>query len=368
MQKIIITAPSLDPTQNVSGVSSVVSFIIENNRECEYLHFQLGKTDKEKRGWHRIGAIAGALRTWKRMLDEHSDAIVHYNFPLSFLSILRDLLFMHEVRKREMKLIVHVHGGMFLTAPKTPFMLRKILTKVFSWEVPFIVLSEMEKGILQNKFGAKDVQVLPNCVDLNDAKSFERKIGESPLTLGYLGRIEPNKGMTELLAACIKLSKEGVPFKLVLAGKEQTVDKYLPYFDQWLGDSFHYAGLVLGKTKADFLRSVDVFVMPSYFEGLPMSLLECMSYGCVPVVTNVGSIADVVTSYNNKNVKEETNGIFVKVRDDDSIVKAVKLLHEDRSLTRRLSETTKRRIFCQFSSERYVDSLNEIYVKCQMNN
>ncbi len=47
---IIITAPSLDPTQNVSGVSSVVQFIIENNKERRYQHFQIGKTDKESSG------------------------------------------------------------------------------------------------------------------------------------------------------------------------------------------------------------------------------------------------------------------------------------------------------------------------------
>lgn len=368
MQKIIITAPSLDPTQNVSGVSSVVSFIIDNNRECEYLHFQLGKTDNERGGWRRVGAITDALRAWKRILNEHSDAIVHYSFPLSAPSILRDPLFMCEVRKRRMKLIVHVHGGLFLTAPKTPFILRKILTGVFSWKVPFIVLSEMEKEILQNRFGAKNVEVLPNCISLNDAKDFKRKISESSLTLGYLGRIEPNKGMTELLGACIKLRKEGVLFKLTLAGKEQTENEYLPHFEKCLGDGFHYAGLVSGKAKADFLKSVDVLVMPTYFEGLPMSLLECMSYGCVPVVTNVGSIADVVTSHYDKCAKEEADGIFVKVRDENSIVEAVKLLDRDRPLTQQLSEAARRRVFCQFSSKRYVKALNRIYTKCQVNN
>ena len=49
-QNIIITAPSLDPTQNVSGVSTVVQFIIENNKERKYQHFQIGKTDKESGG------------------------------------------------------------------------------------------------------------------------------------------------------------------------------------------------------------------------------------------------------------------------------------------------------------------------------
>ena len=52
---IIITAPSLDPTQNASGVSTVVQFIIENNKERKYQYFQIGKTDRESGGC-RLGS------------------------------------------------------------------------------------------------------------------------------------------------------------------------------------------------------------------------------------------------------------------------------------------------------------------------
>ena len=67
--------------------------------------------------------------------------------------------------------------------------------------------------------------------------------------LGYLGRIEPNKGMTELLVGCMKLKEAGIPFKLILAGKEQTEGEFLPRFIQSLGDNFSYVGLVSGISK-----------------------------------------------------------------------------------------------------------------------
>lgn len=47
---IIINSPSLNPKVNVSGISSVTQFIISNNRKQNYLHFELGKKDKEKGG------------------------------------------------------------------------------------------------------------------------------------------------------------------------------------------------------------------------------------------------------------------------------------------------------------------------------
>lgn len=357
MMNIIITSPSLNPKVNVSGISSVTQFIISNNRKQNYLHFELGKKDKEKGGWHRIPALIKKYREWKNVLALHPDAIVHYNFPLSKASLLRDPWFMRYALKNGRKMVVHVHGGLFLTAPHIPGILMRIMKWVFGQDLPFIVLSDMEKDILQRRFGAKRVAVLPNCVDLSDAEAYAQENAardeSEPLRIGYLGRIEPNKGMTELLAACQQLKKEGVAYKLVIAGKEQTEGEYLPLFDKWLGDSFEYAGLVSGKSKCDFLRSLDAFILPTYFEGLPMSLLETMSYGVTPVVTPVGSIPQVV--------KDGVNGMFITDHDSDSIVSAIKRLDEDRSILRKLGVAARETIFNQFSPEKYVEKLNSIY-------
>lgn len=141
----------------------------------------------------------------------------------------------------------------------------------------------------------------------------------------------------------------------MIAGKEQTEGEYLPQFDQWLGDSFEYVGLVSGQTKCDFLRSLDAFVLPTYFEGLPMSLLESMSYGKAPIVTPVGSIPQVV--------RDGENGIFVKDHDVDSIVDAIKRLADDRALLIKLGEEARKTIFSQFSPKKYIEKLNDIYLR-----
>lgn len=355
---IIITAPSLNPNENVSGISSVAQFIISNGGQ-RYLHFELGKKDKERGGWHRVPALMRKYGEWKRMLAEHPDAIIHYNFPLSKASLLRDPWFMRYAWKHGRNMVVHVHGGLFLTAPHIPSYLLRIMRWVFGQNVPFIVLSDMEKDILLKRFGAKSVIVLPNCVDLTDAEAFAEEFAErdetEPLRIGYLGRIEPNKGMTELLTACRQLKNDAVPFTLVIAGKEQTEGEYLPEFHNGLGENFEYAGLVSGRRKCDFLRSLDAFVLPSYFEGLPMSLLETMSYGTTPIVTPVGSIPQVV--------KDGKNGIFIKAHDSESIVSVVKRFSEDRNLLRKLGNAARSTIFNHFCSQEYIEKLNRIYAE-----
>ncbi len=351
--KVIISAPSLDPSINVSGVSAVANFIIDNNRDVEYVHFEIGRKDNEKGGIRRVVSIVKAVRRWRKLLKQHPDAIVHYSFPLNTPSILRDPIFMWIAKRRNRKMVIHIHGGLYLTSDSIPFAIQKILNWVFDWNVPFVVLSDCEKDTLCHRFGVKNVTVLPNCVDLTDANMFHREYSTGPLRLGYLGRIAETKGMKYLLEACVELTKAGIPFCLDIAGKEERKDEFLPAFKNALGTHFFYSGVVSGKAKCEYLRSLDLLVFPSYFEGLPISLLECMSYGCVPITTPVGSIPQVVT--------DGENGIFIKLKDSASIVDAVRRMHENRLSMQNIGTKAKETIIKDYSPRKYIDELNAIY-------
>lgn len=352
--KIIITSPSLDPSENVSGVSSVTQFIISNNFSVEYVHFKLGKKDNEKGGLQRIAKVAKSFLLWMSVLSHYPDAIIHYNFPLSKSSILRDPLFMFWARLCKRKMIIHLHGGDFLETKPTSYYLNFILQKVFSFSIPFIVLSEREKNIILDKYHCPNIQVLPNCVELEKAQQFKKLESKNDkLVVGYLGRIAETKGMDYLLKAFKILKQNNIPFVLKMAGKEETKDQYLPLFKKELSESFMYEGVVSGDIKEKFLSDLDVFVLPSYFEGLPMSLLESMSYAVVPLVTKVGSIEEVV--------RDKSNGLFIKIKDTDSIIQQFTLLHNNRDKLNLLSKAARETIFGNYSPINYVQELNKIY-------
>lgn len=356
--QIIIVSPSLDSTKNVSGVSSVTRFIIENNPYHNYVHFELGRKDGERGGFFRISSILRKYKDWEKLLKKYPNAIVHYNFPLEKPSILRDPPFMKAVLRNGNKMVVHIHGGVYLTSASIAFPFRQILEHVFSWQVPFIALSEKEAEILRDKFHARNVVSLPNCIDLRDAKTFERnyKDDSTPLTLGYLGRIAKTKGMDYLFQACCQLKEHKLPFRLRIAGTEEVKEQFLPKFRKILGNQFEYCGLVSGETKNVFLRSLDLLVMPTFYEGLPMSLLECMGYGVLPVITPVGSIPTIVT--------DQQNGLFIKVKDTTSIVNAITFLHTHRDKLEQMSISSRDFIYKHFDPKTYIDNLNNIYNDC----
>lgn len=353
--KVIINSPSLDPKINVSGISSVTQFIISNNKEVEYIHFEVGKRDAESGGTlNRLRRIWRNRLEWKRLLHQHPDAVIHYNMPLMGAAVIRDYLLLQVARKLGNPIVLHVHGGYYMKNRHRPWLIQKLINAVFSWAKHIIVLSDDEKRKVEEDFNVDNVYSLPNCIDLTEARDYKRKFeAEHPLSILYLGRIEKNKGIDYILEAAKKLKADKVPFTLHLAGKEETQDEYIPQFKSELGESFIYHGVVFGKVKSDLLKQCDVFLLPSFYEGLPMSLLETMSYGMVPVVTPVGSIPTVVS--------DNVNGLYVGLKKNDDIVNAIKDLDHDRALYTKLSKNTQQTIFDRFDDKEYIKLLNRLY-------
>ena len=350
---IIIVSPSLDTTQNVSGISSVTQFIIDNNPGQNYIHFEQGKKDNERGGVRRILPLMAKLREWGRVFKKHPEAVIHYNFPLSKASIIRDVPFIRYAQLKGRKIVIHIHGGVYLTSEKTPAYLNAMLKMVFRKRTSIVTLSQLESDEIVSRYGVENVSVLPNCVDVKEQLPAKEYPCDAPITLGYIGRITKEKGMEYLLEACKALNEEGVEFKLLLAGKEDCENEFIPRFEESLKEKFEYVGVVSGNKKEEFMNRLNLFVLPSFFEGLPMSLLECMAHGVVPITTNVGSISDVV--------KDSQNGLFIEVKESRSIQASIKRLITDGEMMRAMSVEAHKTILSKFSPKEYVAKLNKIY-------
>ena len=355
--KVIINSPSLDPKVNVSGISAVTQFILSQNKEVNYIHFEVGRKDTESQGsLSRVKRILRNKKEWELLLKQNRDAIVHYNIPLMKAAIVRDYMLIKVAHKLGMPIVLHIHGGNYIKERNRPWYLRKLLNRIFAWGKHVIVLGEEEKSILEEDFGLNNVVSLPNCIDLTDAKKFNRCIAEKEtLDILYIGRIEPKKGIDYIFDACKVLKEEDVKFHLHFAGKEEIEGQYIPKFKKVLGDYFSYHGIVSGSVKTELLKKCDIFLLPSFYEGLPMSLLETMSFGQVPVVTPVGSIPTVVT--------DNTNGIFITVKNVEEIVTAIKKLKTNKDICTALSQKAKETIIAEFDDMEYIKKLNILYCR-----
>ena len=353
--KVIINSPSLDPKVNVSGISAVTHFIISNNKEVDYIHFEIGRKDNEsQRRLSRITRILRNKKEWAQLLKQNKEAVVHYNIPLMKAAIVRDYMLIKIAHNLGMPIVLHIHGGNYIKERNRPWYIKRLLNKIFAWGKSVIVLGEEEKAILEEDFKLKNVVSLPNCIDLTEAKNFNSSIARKEvLDILYIGRIEPNKGIDYIFEACKALKSEGIRFHLNFAGKEETEGLYIPKFKEEFGEDFTFHGIVSGKKKNEVLKKCDIFLLPSFYEGLPMSLLETMSFGQVPVVTPVGSIPTVVT--------DNVNGCFIRVKNTEDIVNVMKKLITDRKLFSALSCNAQQTILNKFDDCRYIKELNRMY-------
>lgn len=208
------------------------------------------------------------------------------------------------------------------------------------------------------KLGANPnkVVVLPNGVDLNlFYPSNELRPAEDRferLTVVYVGRISAAKGVFVMLGAAKKLSdKYGDRFSFLFAGDgpDRTI----------MQDFIQNAKLsnvtLLGHVNnvRELLTNSDLFVLPSLYEGLPLSLLEAMACKIPVVVTSVGDIPALI---NNGQ-----NGVLVPPRDVGSLVHALEKLADDDSYRKKLAENAYEIIKKNYSLERMVNQLKEVY-------
>lgn len=352
--KIIITSPSLDTSENISGISSVVQFIIDSNSDQEYIHFELGRHDNEKRNFQWLLRLLGTYVRWLRILLKGKDIMVHFNMALCKFSIIRDFPMILMARLFRKKMIIHLHGGDYLMQ-KDPPVWMKILWKLsFSGHNPVIVLSPAEVDILNKRIAKERIHTLTNCISLHEAYEFDRDYrNDNLLNLLFMGRISADKGLEFIYKALEALMQKGVEFRFVLAGRGPEEAEYARKFAELLGSRFEFTGVVTGERKTELLKNCNVFLLPSFYEGLPMALLESMSFGLVPVTTNVGSIGQVVTHMEN--------GIFVRSHSSEDLDFAIEELTGSNGLRQNLSINARNFIFKNFSPESYIRKLNEIY-------
>ena len=354
---IIITSPSLDSTVNVSGISSVTSFIIDNNPEHNYIHFKLGRGDHDKRKLLVALKILKAYSLWLFLMIFKKNIFIHFNLPLEKRSIIRDVLLILTARFLRKRMLIHLHGGEYLMKKNGSHWIDFIIKIILTGNETKIALSQIEKDSIIKKYSATNVEVLANCPDLTEAQKYKRiYLHQNPLRLLFMGRIVERKGLHVIFYALKLLKEKGISFKFYLAGAGHDEVKYVNKFNELLGTSFEFKGVVTGKMKSELMSCSDIFLLPSLCgEGLPMSLLESMSFEIAPIVTNDGSMSNVI--------KSGENGILVEKGSVSSLENAILSFINDKMFLEKIAKNARNYVFENHDATEYIKQLNTLYGK-----
>ena len=174
---------------------------------------------------------------------------------------------------------------------------------------------------------------------------------EEPLRIIYLGRlIEEQKRVSRLAELIQLLRARGVNFRFTFAGS----GPQLPALQSALAGvpGVEFLGEVPNGSVPALLAAQDVMVLLSDYEGLPLSLLEAMGAGVVPVISDLESgIRDVVT---------EQEGMRVPVGDVSAAAHAIARLAQDRAQLATLSEAAARSVRVEYSAARMAERYAQV--------
>ncbi|MCG7965162.1 MAG: glycosyltransferase family 4 protein [Candidatus Thiodiazotropha taylori] len=234
-------------------------------------------------------------------------------------SFFRKLIIFHISKLRKTPVILHLHGSEFkVFYNNSSTVLRKMIKYLFDSVSCVVVLSEMWKSYLSEITDAK-IEVINNFVPDIYCIPDKDKYRYNILFLGEFGK---RKGIYDLLDVFPDIASACPNVLLNCAGNGEIENVNKIIYEKKLSKNVKNHGWISGNKKKSIMNESSIFVLPSYNEGLPMSIIEAMSCSMAIVSTNVGGISELV----NHN-----NGYLIEAGDKEklksSIIKLLTMEH-----------------------------------------
>lgn len=173
----------------------------------------------------------------------------------------------------------------------------------------------------------------------NGVTTVEYKLGNKKKQLLFVGRIIHNPKNTKFLAQLWRrLYKEFPDWEFVICGDGQDLPSMKKYADKHNLKRIYFKGVV---NPEQFYKDASIVLLPSFYEGFGMVLLEGMQYGCVPVVFDVSSSFQKICKDVNRpeaNGSPRDCGVIVKAMDKKAYINECRKLMQDENLRRKLGE------------------------------
>lgn len=357
--KVVVFGPSLDA---LSGVSTHVRILTASDlgRDYELLHFQVGSEGRRENALQKLVRFALSPLHLALLLLRSRAEVVHINASLDAKAYWRDLAYWVVAKLLGRRVVNQIHGG---AMPQDFFRGNAVLTWVLrrflvSSDV-VTVLSSAELSAYRAFDARIKVHLVPNAIDPAGLADQVRACNtHGPLKLVYVGRLVRAKGLFEVVEALVKLKRAGRRFTLSIAGGGPDLSELMAACESGdLGRRVEFLGSVFGADKCRLLLDSDVFVFPSYTEGLPYSLLEAMAAGCVPITTPVAAIPDVM--------QDGEHGVFVPVKNAAALAAVVAALDDDRERLNRMAEAARRRVLERYTVARLAGDFRKLYDACR---
>lgn len=358
MKKKILIIGLFSPP--INGCSIANDILIGNIRErkiaVDIINTSTQELNNKDLGKFSLKKVVNFLAVYLYLYKVIKSDIIYTTPGQTFLGVLKYSPFYFLSILFNKKYIIHVHGNyigqeyMRLVGVK-----KRIFGFFLSKSAIGIVLSEQLRDNFSSLLEPSRVRVVYNCANSSlFYNSLEKK--KDKLRIVYLSNLMLEKGILDLLDACLLLKQSDIPFELNIAGKlEKGMENIVKQKIREIGNSCNYLGIVTGKSKNDLLFGSNIFCLPTYYnqEGQPISIIEAMASKNIVLTTKHAGIPDIF---------DEKSGFFIEKQNPSDLYSKLSFISEN--LEKHILKFGKynfEKALSQFSEEKFTNSLLSIF-------
>lgn len=329
------------------GIASVVNGYREHDfsGKCEVSYIESYRNGSK---WEKLAkALKGYLLFFREMILNKPDIVhIHSSFGPSFY---RKMPFIYMACFRGVPVINHIHGAEFETFYlKASDRKKRRIRKVYGKCTMLIALSEEWKRNLESVVSPEKITVIENYCKIPDLSGTEKK-----KQILFLGEIGKRKGCYDIPEIYGRVLEKGERLPLIMAGDGELAEVKKLFEDRDLLESVSFPGWVRGADKDKCLKESGIFLFPSYYEGMPMAVLEAMAYGMAIVTTRVGGIPHLL--------ENGVNGYLCEPGDIEGLSKRLLELSKDGDKRRKMGERVRQKAIEEYSMESHIKKLMDLY-------
>jgi len=341
-----------------SGIATVINAIISSKRiknNYEVIIFHTSNY-KDSNILINLSIFVKSIILFLKELLESKINLVHIHTS-SGRSFYRKIFFIFLSSLFKQKTILHIHASRFYDFFIDSEGLKKKIIEFFLKKPDITVLLCNDwKEKIERKFALKNTVVINNPIplDLEQIKASIELSNANFIKILFLGFLIKTKGIYDLIEIADRLNKNSFAHKIIVCGKGDEEKMFLKKIKDKNLINVEYLGWISGKKKIDLIKSSDIFLLPSYKEGMPMAILEAMAFGLPIISTKIAAIPELVI--NNKN------GYLLNPGDISGFVKKIKILILDPKKRKLFGEKSKM-IAKRFEKEKISEEWNRLYKK-----
>lgn len=229
---------------------------------------------------------------------------------------------------------------------------KKIIIKLLNSSELVIALSDKWKCMFESEFGLENCVSLNNGIDLEKYKGAINNVNDKNKEFLMLGRLGKEKGVYDLIDAVEEVVKYIPNIKVYMAGDGEVEKVRRIVIEKGLKNNIEVIGWVDDNKKIELLKEVGTIILPSYNEGLPMSILEGMACGKAVISTKVGAIPEVV---------KDKNGTLIEPGDKDELISTILMYCNNVEIIKEMSKENINEINKNYNMNSIHSKLAEFY-------